>query len=154
VLAYRRRCPGTERFVHKNIAYRMGHPDFEPERIYREPRAIGSGSQVEAYRKVLGQSGADWYQQYQQYPELMQPDAGPLAPFGAILAAEIKKNPVKGVSPNLHLCVVRCNDIRWGTNDTTLDDGTLWSMPSVTDDWPSFRALAKQLGCAAQAAAA
>ncbi len=141
-------------FVHKNIAYRLRHPKFELERIDREPRAIGSGNQVEAYRKLLGQSGFEWYQQYQQYPQLMQPGAGPLAPFGAILADAVTKNPAKGVSPHLHLCVVRCNDIQWGTNDTTLKNGQPWSMPPVADTWKAFQALADKVGAASETAAA
>lgn len=141
-------------FVHKNIAYRLRDPQFEPERIDREPRAIGSGNQVAEYCKLLGQSGFEWYLQYQEHPELMHPDAGPLAPFGAILADAIQKNPAKGVSPHLHLCVVRCNDMHWGTNDITLKDGQPWTMPHVASDWPSFQHLAGQVGAAANMAAA
>jgi hypothetical protein len=84
----------------------------------------------------------------------MQPDAGPLAPFGAILAEAIQKNPGKGVGPHLHFCVVHCNDMHWGTNDTTLKNGQQWTMPPVASDWPSFQNLAGQVGAAAETAAA
>jgi len=47
-------------FVHRNIAYRLCAPDFEPETIDREPRSIGSGNQVASYRNLLGQSGYEW----------------------------------------------------------------------------------------------
>lgn len=40
-------------FIHPNTAYKLRAPEFSPERIRREPVAIGSGNNVEAYRELL-----------------------------------------------------------------------------------------------------
>jgi hypothetical protein len=131
---------------HPNIAYRLVNPEFEPERIDRQPKAIGSGNGVGDYRKLLGQSGQQWYQQYQQHPQLMQPNAGPLTVFGDLLRQQIATTPVKSISSHLHLCVVRCNDSLWDTNDTTLKNGQAWTMPNVATDHTSYLKLLKQYG--------
>jgi hypothetical protein len=136
---------------HGNIAYRLCAPAFAPERIDREPKSIGSGNGVAQYRKLLGQSGFQWYQQYQQHPQFMQPSVGPLAVFGDVLRDAIATTPVKSVSEHLHLCVVRCNDTLWDTNDTTLKNGQPWTMPTVATDRASYLKLVKEYGLAAEA---
>lgn len=139
---------------HRNIAYRLQKPTFEPETIDRQPKSIGSGNGVAGYRKLLGQSGLQWYQQYQQHPQFMQASAGPLTVFGDLLRQEIANTRVKSVSGHLHLCVVRCNDILWDTNDTTLKNGQRWKMPPVATDRASYLKLVEQYGLAAEAEAA
>jgi hypothetical protein len=139
---------------HPNIAYRLCAPEFTPERIDRQPKSVGSGNGVANYRKLLGQSGQQWYEQYQQHPQFMQANAGPLTVLGDIIRGGIANTPVKSVSGHLHLCAVRCNDILWDTNDTTLKNGQLWTMPKVATDRPSYLKLVKHFGIAAEGDAA
>jgi hypothetical protein len=141
-------------FKHGNVAYRLSAPEFTPERIDREPQAIGSGNGVAQYRQLLGQSGHQWYQQYQKHPQFLQSSAGPLTVFGDILREAIAQTPAKGVSEHLHLCVVRCDDILWDTNDTTLKNGQQWKMSKVATDRASYLKLVKQHGLATEADAA
>ncbi len=95
-----------------------------------------------------------WYEQYQQHPQFMQGDASPLTVFGDLLRQEIANTPIQSVSGHLHLCVVRCNDIIWDTNDTTLANAQAWKMPPVATDRASYLKLVSQYGLAAEADAA
>jgi len=122
-------------FVHRNIGFRLDAPHFNPEPFGKEPVSIGSGSDVDAYRDLLRESGSHWLDRIRRF-DLAR--VGPLEPFGAILGDTIAANPTPGVSPHLHLCQVRCNDMRWHTNDRTLSNGKRWSMPNVAKDMPSY----------------
>ena len=140
-------------FINYNSAFRLRAPLFEPERIRREPLSIGSGNAVDAYRELLRQAPDWWAREYNKRPGLMLGTSGPLELFAAVVRDKIDTHPTAGVSPHLHLCLVRHKDIIWDTNDVITASGR-WVMPTVATDWNSFSTMASQSGCAADAAIA
>jgi hypothetical protein len=122
-------------FVHSNAGFVLRAPDFDPVQFGRTPVAIGSGSGVADYKGLLQESTESWIERFKRFNLI---NMAPLEPFGSILGDTIDASPQPGISPHLHLCQVRCGDIRWYTNDRVAQDGVTWTMPDVADDYASF----------------
>lgn len=138
-------------FVHKNSVYRLRHSsEFRPERITRDAVSIGSGSGVESLLKAMTTPTIDQYTLAQQHQDLSK--VHPLGVYGRILATAIQATSAKAISPHLHLCVVRCNDILWAPSHEVAPKATQGAMPVVATDWPSFAKFASTIGAAAEAA--
>jgi hypothetical protein len=138
-------------FVNRSSGYCLRHPDFIPQQFGKTPVSIGSGSNVGKYRDVLDKHPLLWLKMLAQFD---LPRMGPLDPFGTIVGKTIDRHPQPRVSPHLHLCVIRCNDMRWSKNDRTLPNGVSWTMPPVETDYASFVKRCRSLGVAAEAALA
>lgn len=135
----------------KNSGFSLRAPDFTPTRFRKEPISIGSGANVDKYTEVLEMDGLQWLK---MLPQFNLKNGGPLDPFGGVLGKRIDRNPTPGISPHLHLCLVRCHDIIWRTNDRDLPAGRRWTMPKVANSWTEFQTLCSAAGAAADDATA
>jgi hypothetical protein len=135
--------------LNRNTGYCLRGPDFVPHQFGKKPFTIGSGSDVAAYRAVLEKGPWEWSKMLRQF-NLRR--GGPLDPFGTIMGKTIERNPKRGISPHLHLCVVRCDDFIWGTNDRTLSSGVHWVMPQVASDYASYRQMCNSTSIASGSA--
>lgn len=137
-------------FVNRNYGYCLRKPDFVPVPFGKKPISIGSGGSVEKYRAALERDGLQWLKMVAQFSL----SGGPLDPFGTIVGKTIVRNPEPGISPHLHLCVVRCDDFIWSTNDRTLPRGGSFTMPPVAGDYATFVQMRKGVGIASDCAEA
>ena len=137
-------------FVNRNRGFCLRKPTFFPEEFGKKPISIGSGSTVKKYQAALERDPLQWLKMVAQF-NLM---GGPLDPFGTIVGKTIARNPEPGISPHLHLCVVRCDDFIWGTNDRPLPRGGSFAMPPVAADYTKFIQMSQALGLASDAAEA
>src|SRR5262249_29500574 len=104
-------------------------PDFTPEIIVGGNRAvsIGSGAQVEKYRKAL--------EHLFQAEDVgfLQAEVGSPSGFGRVVANMINReatlNPVAGISPHFHYCCVQLGRIEVLTPN---------GMPEVATNWPEL----------------
>jgi hypothetical protein len=135
----------------RNSGYLLRAPDFTPVQFGKTPASIGSGSRIDEYRNLLEVDGLQWLKMLMP---LSVSQGGPLDPLGAILGKRIERNPKPGVSPHLHLCVIRCHDLIWRNNDQTHRRGGAWTMPQVASDYQTFRRLCNNKGIAAEVARA
>lgn len=132
---------------------RMSSPTFKPHIMPRfGSMQIGSGQQHEIYR--------GWAEQYFSTPQFMINFAnweGTIATvFALSLSDRIKKNPLPGVSPFMH--VVACGR---GTRTEARvpvpafgDDPSALAFPEVAGGYSKFQDLAEDLGFEASAAQA
>lgn len=98
----------------KCYVYRFSAPDFHPKLAdSSEIVSIGSGSGVEAYKKILQDLQDDFeHFKLQQY----HPNGAALGMMTSI-SSVLKKLPMKGISQHIQFCVVGRDGIKIGKND-------------------------------------
>jgi hypothetical protein len=105
--------------------------------------SIGSGSTVARYQKVLDGFSSNVLSLLQG--EVMGARMGFL-PLSMVVQKTIEQNPIPGISPHAHICVVRRGSVEVGTNDENRypPSGQLIEirMPSVATTWNEFERLA------------
>jgi hypothetical protein len=121
-------------------AYRFSSPDFEPELAGpAQIVSIGSGSKVTAYEDALRRLEKDnKLLMLQQYHE----DAVSVVLMSST-TSELKKLPIKGISPHLHICIVGRGKIRIGNNNIQPVGAPElnFEMPPVATNMEGFRKL-------------
>lgn len=138
--------PGTA----KPWVWKMSAPDFEPEfASMNTPVSIGSGETCEEYRRIL-QSLAD---QHETFP-LYQAEVGMLGGFGMVLqfflSQKIGEHPFPGVSPFVHLCLIRRGEILLRGIDRSYyplgGEKVENPMPPVIGSYEAFRQYSRENG--------
>lgn len=128
-------------------------PDFSPEILKINTIAsIGSGRDVEVYRKELLQLNNDRV--------LWQMEVNSPGGYGHVLmqmlSRTVEENPDRFVSPHVHGCIVRRGEIMIHKSDYTHfeADGTPREirMPHVATSWSEFQRLCHDAGADATAA--
>ena len=115
-------------------------PDFmpQPTRI-GEVVSIGSGSTITPYQKVLDGFSSNVLSLLQG--EVMGARMGFLS-LSMVVQKTIEQNPVPGISPHAHICVVRRASVEVGTNDENRypPSGEVIEirMPPVATTWDEF----------------
>ena len=107
-------APWARCYVHRFYA-----PDFKP--IVAHPAevvSIGSGSGIALYTESLRSLEKDFELLGM---EAMMYHASALVLMNSITLA-INKNPVNGISPHLHICLVERDGLKLGKNDVTAQD--------------------------------
>ena len=121
-------------------------PEFEPKFSKTGGiLSIGSGSEVEEYKRELAEFAKD------SYHPLMQMEVGNLGGFAHAINIAITKTlqekVVKGVSKHLHICIVQRGQILIGNNDFTMypEEGLQinFKMPYVAKNWRKFEEICK-----------
>lgn len=133
-------APWARCYVH-----RFRHPDFRP--LPDNPTeivSIGSGSQVKHYIDALRNLEKDFELLKM---ETMMPQASALGLAMSVTSA-INKNPVDGISPHLHICLVGREGIKLGNNDTDVQDHPEenFTMPPVAQSWEELQEILKLTG--------
>jgi hypothetical protein len=119
-------------------------PDFVPQ-LARTGAvvSIGSGSAVGPYQKVLDGFSSNVLSLLQG--EAMGARMGFL-PLSMVVRKTIEQNPIAGISPHAHICVVRRASVEVGTNDEDRypPSGEVIEirMPPVATTWKEFERLA------------
>lgn len=136
--------------------WRMRAPDFEPEFAeHNVPISIGSGAEVEHYKKALANLGKE-----NSFGGMLQSEVGNPGGFGRMffltLTRKVEDYPITGISRHLHLCVVKRGEITIEPNDQDIllhDGGRLEvRMPPVARSWAEFQRLSEASGVDAVAA--
>jgi hypothetical protein len=120
--------------------YRFSSPNFEPKIAGpAQIVSIGSGSNVAAYASALGRLENDFeLLKFQQYHR-----DGPAIVLMSSISAELRKLPIKGISPHLHICIVSRGEVRIGENNIQRDDAPEKSfmMPPVATNMEELRTI-------------
>jgi hypothetical protein len=120
--------------------YRFSSPDFGPALAGpAQIVSIGSGSKVTPYADALRRLEEDnELLTFQQYHE----DAISIMLMSSI-TSELKKLPIKGISPHLHICIVGRGATRIGTNNTQAIGAPElnFEMPPVATNMEEFKKL-------------
>ena len=119
-------------------------PDFVPQFARAgEVVSIGSGNTVALYQKVLDGFSSNVLSLLQG--EVMGGRMGFL-PLSMVVQKTIEQNPIPGISPHAHICVVRRGSVEVGTNDENRypPSGEVIEvrMPPVATTWEEFVRLA------------
>ena len=131
--------------------YTFSWPNFDPNRAQGdEVVSIGAGAHVASYRELLARIPMD------RVVELEAMHFGGMTDgLMFMISDHIRDNPVAGISPHLHVCLVsrgqvqiRKNDRRW-INRPDLQD---FLMPSVASSWREFEAMIVATGGTAHGA--
>jgi hypothetical protein len=137
----------------KSEVYTFFSPNFSPMRSKPlKPMAIGSGSHVKPYSRMLRTIA-------RLNDSLMQMEVG--MPGGMSrgyadsMTDEINKVHVKGISPHLHICRIFRGKIELSNNDRLYigkDGSQAFKMPSVATSWNEWQRLAQMQGFRAEGA--
>jgi hypothetical protein len=119
-------------------------PAFAPQLARAgEVVSIGSGSAVARYQKVLDGFSSNVLSLLQG--EVMDARMGFL-PLSIVVQKTIEQNPIPGISPHAHICVVRRGSVEVGTNDENRypPSGEVIEirMPPVATTWDELARLA------------
>jgi hypothetical protein len=101
----------------RTCVYSFSGPEFEP--VLARPHevlSIGSGSNVRPYRRLLERYSSD--HEFRNMLLMGESMAGGAATMlGSYVTNVVRDNPRPGVSPHLHLCIVRSGEVRvWPNN--------------------------------------
>jgi len=101
----------------RTCVYSFSWPEFEPVQARpHEVLSIGSGSNVTPYRQLLERYSSDHkFRNMLLMGESMA--GGATTMFGSYVTNVVKDNPSPGVSPHLHLCLVRSGEVQVWPND-------------------------------------
>jgi hypothetical protein len=115
-------------------------PDFDPQLARMgEVVSIGSGSTDARYQKALDGFSSNVLSLLQG--ETMGSRMGFL-PLSMVIQKTIEQNPILGISPHSHICVVRRGSVEVGTNDENRypSSGEVIEirMPPVATTWNEF----------------
>ncbi len=107
--------PGTPTM--RTCAYSFSWPEFEPVQARpHEVLSIGSGSDVRPYRQLLERYSHDHeFRNVLLMGESMVGGAATM--FESYVGKVVRDNPRPGVSPHLHLCLVRSGEVDVWSND-------------------------------------
>jgi hypothetical protein len=95
--------------------YTLRSPTFDPQLAkVGEVVSIGSGSTVAGYQEALEGVSSNVLSLLQG--EVMGARQGFL-PLSMVVQKTIEQNPIPGISPHAHICVVRRGSVEVGTND-------------------------------------
>ncbi len=129
-------------------------PDFVPQLApIGEVVSIGSGSSVESYKETLQSFSSD------PLSLMKMLTAGPaMGAFPLMHATQraIERTPVPGISPHMHVCLVRRDFMQVVPNDETKyprDGGKIeFRMPPVATTWSEFKQKSSAEGVSAEGA--
>ncbi|MGC2742713.1 MAG: hypothetical protein WA672_05965 [Candidatus Angelobacter sp.] len=101
----------------RTCVYSFSWPEFEPVQAGpHEVLSIGSGTDVTPYRKLLERYSHD--HKFRNMLLMGESMAGGAATmFGSYVTNVVRDNPIPGVSPHLHLCLVRTGEVQVWPND-------------------------------------
>lgn len=120
--------------------YILKSPDFVPELApIGEVVSIGSGSTVPPYQEVLAGFSSDTLGLLRGEEMGMGMGAFNLT---FVMHKTIERNPIRGISPHAHICIVRRGSVALNTNDETRYPPTgeiiEFKMPPVATSWDEF----------------
>jgi hypothetical protein len=116
--------------------YRFRSPEFVPLFAGSNIVSIGSGEEIEEYSKVLQRIGTGF--EYLQM-EINNPGGSAFGLLHMVTSA-VKDMPKRGISRNLHVCIVMRGEIRLATNNRRYfgDSSDDIIMPPVAQSLPEL----------------
>jgi hypothetical protein len=115
-------------------------PEFVPQEAQMgQVVSIGTGSVYQPYKDVLNSWSSDPMALLRMAPAGL--DAGSMV-FSMVIQKTIEKNPLPGVSPHAHICVLRGGEVKVFPNDETVyppnGEPFEFKMPRVATNWEEF----------------